>query len=223
MTTLLLLRREAAAARQTQAAIEATRDMRVAAVVSTLSAARRHITQFAPDVLVTDLSLDDGAAISLLVELRRSGLTRERPKVMLVTPSANDVLLFGSISAGADSFILDDASAGQMVTSLRRMVLGEAAMNASLALQVLGLFGVTTRANPTVNERTLDWSRGAADPLQLSRGEQHLLALLAQGEAIGGVAVRLALSIESVGRRISNIYRKLQWDLRSGSLALHAG
>jgi hypothetical protein len=34
--------------------------------------------------------------------------------------------------------------------------------------------------------------------------------------------VRTAISVESIGRHIANVYRKLQWDLRSGSLSLQA-
>ena len=32
----------------------------------------------------------------------------------------------------------------------------------------------------------------------------------------------MALSVEGLGRRLGNIYRKLSWDVRSGSLLLLA-
>jgi hypothetical protein len=49
-----------------------------------------------------------------------------------------------------------------------------------------------------------------------------MLVLFALGEPIGAVAVRLGMSVEHVGRRTANIYRKLQWDVRSGALSLQA-
>lgn len=219
MHSILILRRDPIAARAAQAAIEATRDLRVAAVCSTLYEARKHLALRTPDALLTDLSLHDGAAMSLLAELRRSAPTRERPKVLLVVSKATDALLFGTLSAGADSYMIDMPGAPSLPSALRCVLQGEAALSAPLARQMLAFFGVASKAS-AAQERALDWSRGALDPLQLSRGEQHLLALFAQGEPLPAVATRLGVSIESIGRRATNLYRKLQWDLRSGSLSL---
>ena len=73
-----------------------------------------------------------------------------------------------------------------------------------------------------VNERALDWATDAQNPLRLSRAEQHMLTLLAQDHGIGPIALRMGVSVESIGRRIANVYRKIQWDVRSGSLSLQA-
>jgi DNA-binding NarL/FixJ family response regulator len=75
---------------------------------------------------------------------------------------------------------------------------------------------------PPVDDRRLDWTTHAANPMRLSPGECRLLQLLAGGATSSEVAARCAQSLESVGRRIGNIYRKLSWDVRSGSLALLA-
>jgi hypothetical protein len=46
--------------------------------------------------------------------------------------------------------------------------------------------------------------------------------MLAQDMRSAEVAARTALSVEAVGRRIGVVYRKLQWDVNSGSLAMLA-
>ena len=58
--------------------------------------------------------------------------------------------------------------------------------------------------------------------MQLSPGERRMLQLLAAAARSAEVAQRMALSMEAVGRRIGNVYRKLSWDVRSGALALLA-
>ena len=58
--------------------------------------------------------------------------------------------------------------------------------------------------------------------MRLSPGECRLLQCLAQGARAGEVAARMAISVEALGRRIGNVYRKLSWDVRSGSLSLLA-
>jgi DNA-binding NarL/FixJ family response regulator len=56
----------------------------------------------------------------------------------------------------------------------------------------------------------------------VSPGEQRLLQLLALGARSTEASLRLGLSLEAVGRRVGNLYRKLSWDVRSGSLSLLA-
>ena len=68
----------------------------------------------------------------------------------------------------------------------------------------------------------LRWSSHASNPMRLSPGERRLMQLCAQGARAGELATRMAISIEALGRRVGNVYRKLSWDVRSGSLSLLA-
>jgi DNA-binding NarL/FixJ family response regulator len=72
------------------------------------------------------------------------------------------------------------------------------------------------------NDRALDWQTDGANPMRLSPGERRLVQMLAQGLRSTEVAARMALSAESVGRRIGMVYRKLSWDVNGGSLSLRA-
>jgi DNA-binding NarL/FixJ family response regulator len=72
------------------------------------------------------------------------------------------------------------------------------------------------------HDRALDWRSQEANPMRLSPGECRLLQYLAQGLRAGEIAARMAISVEALGRRIGNVYRKLSWDVRSGSLSLLA-
>jgi DNA-binding NarL/FixJ family response regulator len=222
MTTVFIARRDALRVRQAQAHIEASRDLKVLGVAASLYRARAALPGVDPDTLLLDLRLDDGAALSLVRGLREGH--GERPKVMLVAPDAADPLLFSTLVAGADAYLLE-SDLPVAASMLRRLSAGEAAMAAPIATQVLRFFNEPVeapRSSPAIDDRRLDWQAHGTNPLRLSPGECRLLRLLAQGARGGEVATRLGLSIEAIGRRIANVYRKLGWDVRSGALSLLA-
>ena len=219
MTTVFIVRRGAQRMRATQAQLEASRELRVLGVADTLYRAQAALPKLDADTLLLDLRLEDGAALSLVRGLRQAHA--ERPKVLLVAADAADPLLFATLRAGADAYLLE-ADVPTAAAALRRLLAGEAAMAAPIAAQMLNFFSEPLNAPAPLNERALDWHSHAANPMRLSPGECRLLRCLAEGSRGAELAARMAISAEALGRRIGNIYRKLSWDVRSGSLALAA-
>jgi DNA-binding NarL/FixJ family response regulator len=224
MTTVFILRRTMRDARRSQAALEATPDLLVAGVADTLTQACTLLESCDPDVLLADLRLDDGNLLSLLNQMRAAAPATDRPLVMTVATATDDPMLFGALRSGAQSYLLDIDANEAPAPAVRRLMRGEASVSAGVARQALSFFGVaaTPASTPSVNERALDWLTDAQNPLRLSRAEQHMLVLLSQGHGVGPIALRMGVSVESIGRRIANVYRKIQWDVRSGSLSLQA-
>ena len=202
MSTVFIVRRDA---------------QRNAAARASLAASRLD-----PDLVMVDLRVEDGAALSLVRELRDR--RADRPRVLLVTADAADPLLFCTIAAGADAYMLDtDMAVAPAV--LQRMVRGEAALAPPLAWELLQFFGEPVsppRDAAPVDDRSLDWHTHGSNPLKLSPGERRLAQLVAQGTRLPEVAASMAMSLEAIGRRVGNIYRKLSWDVRSGSLMMQA-
>lgn len=223
MATVYIARSNASRSRQAQALLEASRSMRVLGIANTLWHAGLHWPRLDPDVLLVDLRLDDGAALSLVRDLRARGT--ERPKTMVVAADAADPLLFATLTAGADAYLLE-ADLPAAAAAIERMMHGEATMAAPIARKMLRFFDepmpAIPQGAPHPGERTLDWHSHATNPLQLSPGERRLLQLLALDTRITEAAQRFGISLEAVGRRIGNLYRKLSWDVRSGSLSLLA-
>jgi len=222
MTTVFIARRGAQRTRTSQAQLEAARELNVLGVADTLYRAQAALPGLNPDTLLIDLHLEDGAALSLVRSLRERHA--DRPKVMLVAADASDPLLFATLRAGADAYLVE-ADLPIAASLLRRMVAGEASMAAPIAMQILQFFNEPAAAPRTavaVNDRALDWHTQGANPMRLSPGECRLVQALAQGARVAEVAPRMALSVEGLGRRLGNVYRKLSWDVRSGSLSLLA-
>lgn len=223
MLTVFIVRRAASLARSTQARLETSRDLCVQGVADSLFRARAGLAPLDPDALLIDLRLEDGAALSLVRELRQDRRHRgERPRIMLVAGRPDDPLLFATLMAGADAYLLE-ADLGVAASALQRMAAGEASMAPAVALQVLNFFREEATSSVTAAEdRRLDWSLHAADPTKLSPGELRMVQLVAGGARSAELAVRFGISLEAVGRRIANVYRKLSWDVRRGALSLKA-
>ena len=222
MTTVFIARCDAQRTRASQAQLEASRELTVLGVADSLYRAGAALLALDADTLLIDLRLEDGAALSLVLGLRDR--QTERPKVMLVAADAADPLLFSTLLAGADAYLLEADLAGAP-SALRRLMSGEAAMALPIAMQVLQFFNEpVTAAKPVTRDRdrALDWHSHEANPMRLSPGECRLVQCLAQGVHASEVASRMAISVEALGRRIGNVYRKLSWDVRSGSLSLQA-
>jgi len=224
MTSVYILRRTMRDARRSQAALEATPDMLVVGVADTLIKARALLDGCEADVLLADLRLDDGSVLGLLNQLRAAKPGSDRPHVITVAAASDDPMLFGALRGGAQSYLSDIDANDAPAPAIRRLLRGEAHVSPALARQALSFFGIAngSASTPPINERALDWMTDGQNPLRLSRAEQHMLALLSQGHGIGQIAVRMGVSVESVGRRVANVYRKIQWDVRSGSLSLQA-
>ena len=141
--------------------------------------------------------------------------------MLLIAAEAGDPLLFATLRAGADAYLLE-ADLVNAASVLRRMSLGEATMAAPIAAQALQFFNEPLTSAAPINARALDWQSHAANPMRLSPGECWLLRSMAEGSRCAELAARMAISVEALGRRIGNVYRKLSWDVRSGSLSLLA-
>lgn len=222
MSTVFIVRRDAQRNAAARASLEASREARVVGASATLYRARSEVARLDPELVMVDLRVEDGAALSLVRELRER--RADRPRVLLVAADAADPLLFCTLAAGADAYMLDtDMPVAPSV--LQRLVRGEAAMAPPLAWELLQFFGEpvsSPRDAPPVDDRALDWHTHGSNPLKLSPGERRLAQLVAQGARLPEVAAAMALSLEAVGRRVGNIYRKLSWDVRSGSLMMAA-
>lgn len=224
MTSVFILRRTMREARRSQAALEATPDLLVVGVADSLSRARALLQVCDGDVLLADLRLEDGNLLGLLNEIRSATPPSDRPRVITVATANDDPMLFGALRGGAESYLLDIDAGEAPAPAIRRLLRGEASVSPGIARQALSFFGVSSAggAAAPVNERALDWVTDGQNPLRLSRAEQHMLLLVSQGHGVGQIAVRMGVSVESIGRRVANVYRKMQWDVRSGSLSLQA-
>jgi DNA-binding NarL/FixJ family response regulator len=214
MPSVVLLQRDHEASPRLRALIDASGKFQVTDAVHTVEHARRLIAeQGAPDILVTDMRVQDGEVHPLLAELRR-GPRLPGPHVLVTMVAHDDVLLLEALRAGADGYWVHTRTPDVLISALEQLWRGESPISPTIARQVLSHFRTPSRRHDVVTE--------SFDGLVLTGVEQEILQWAAQGYLIDEIAQQWHASVHSVACGIRRVYQKLQFDRRARSLTLQA-
>lgn len=119
-----------------------------------------------------------------------------------VSDAADDVVRV--IRAGARGYLTKSTSGADVSAALHRVVAGDAVFSPLLAGFVLDAFGAAG-GEEAASDEELD---------RLTRREQEVMRLIAQGYAYKEVASELFISIKTVETHVSSVLRKLQLSSR---------
>lgn len=144
-------------------------------------------TALQPDVIVTDLQLQDGTGLDIVRAVRRD---RETAGLVVLTMHAGDEQIFAAMEAGASAFVGKDAPSTEVVKAARH-----AAMSPRSFL-CAGLAEAVMR-------------RTSGDRSRLTSRELEVLRLLAEGLSAAEIGTRLHLSESTVKSHVGHIYQKL--------------
>lgn len=144
--------------------------------------------QLRPSVVVTDLQLPDGHGLDIVRAIRATDVTTG---VVVLTMHAGDDQIFAAMEAGASGFVGKDSKAAEVVS---------AAKHAAVAPRTFLCTGLS--------EAMMRRATGPVTP-KLSRREEEVLALLADGLGTGEIAARLFMSESTAKTHITHIYQKL--------------
>jgi DNA-binding NarL/FixJ family response regulator len=121
-------------------------------------------------------------------------------RVVMVDMDSDENTFLMAVRAGVVGYILKDASAQEVLATIRSVASGEAVCPRSLSKT---LFQCIAQQKPT--SASMSW----ASDLGLSRREQQLVGLLRERLTNKEIAVRLNLSEQTVKNHIHRILRKL--------------
>jgi len=212
MTSVYLLISDPIAARRMQGTLSAQPGLVVAGWANTLAAARFQLARSRPNLVIADLKLPDGNASELFEDFSSSG-EYGRPQTLVLTPTLDDPTLIGAMQAGADAYLIDHAMAQDLVATVRLVLAGASPMDSTIARRVQAHF------DERVWDAT-DFVGETQNPLHLTDEERLLLERTAQGYDAAAIAKGQRTTAQVVGQRLRTIYRKMQLDLRAGSLSL---
>lgn len=188
MTTRVLLVDDHELIRQGIArAFERATDMVVAGQAGSVAQALAAYETLRPDVVITDLQLPDGTGIDLIRAIRRQSTDTG---LVMLTMYSGDEQLFAAMEAGASAFVGKDTPAGEVV---------KAAAHAAASPRTFlcsDLAGVMMRRTALATPR-------------LTKREQEVLGLLADGLGTSAISGRLFMSESTAKTHIARIYQKL--------------
>ncbi len=158
------------------------------------------------DLLLADLDLGTHSGIDIIRACRARHL---EARIMVMSVLGDEQTVITALEAGADGYLLKDASHSRFADDLNALMRGEAPISPGIARHLLRRFrqGVS--------------SLRAAEPgvELLSPRELQMLEALAQGLSYKDVARRLDLSIHTVGDYVKGLYRKLQVSSRGEAVS----
>jgi len=159
----------------------------------------RLILERRPEVVLLDLRLPHLSGIEVMRQVRA-----QLPQVrfLVLTTYDTDEYIGPALAAGAQGYLLKDATPDELGRAVRSLMQGGAALEPAVAARLL--------------ERM---SEGEADE-ELSARELEVLRLLVAGASNKAIAARLNLSENTVKSHISHIFGKLGVQSRAEAVAV---
>jgi DNA-binding NarL/FixJ family response regulator len=154
-----------------------------------------------PDVVVMDLQMP---RVSGVVATREITAQLPATRVVVLTTYDDDERVFEAIRAGAQAYLLKDASEAEVLETIRAVHRGESRLSPSIARKVMEQFrALAARAPEVATEApaTLD------EPL--TDKEARILDLIAQGRSNKQIASAVFLAEGTVKNYVSRIMDKL--------------
>jgi DNA-binding NarL/FixJ family response regulator len=162
----------------------------------------RAIGALAPDLVLMDLSMPGMNGIEAMMDIKRRN---PDTRVLVLTIHKTDEYIHESLRAGADGYILKDATHDELRVAIRSVLNGKPYLSPDISGKVIhGYLGTGKTAHVGSN-----WD-------MLTHREREVLKLVAEGHPNKYIADYLCLSIKTVEKHRSNLMKKL--DLHNASM-----
>ncbi|MBP1858319.1 response regulator [Rhizobium herbae] len=157
-----------------------------------------------PDVILLDLSMPGGGQHALRTILEQS----PEAKIIVLTASEADDDVLQALRAGARGYVLKGVGASTLIEVVRGAVAGESYVSPTLAARILAELRTGGSSRPL--ESAVDAGR-SEDPLSsLTRREEEILRLVADGNSNKEVARQIALQEKTIKHHMTRILQKLK-------------
>jgi two-component system, NarL family, response regulator DegU len=117
--------------------------------------------------------------------------------IVMLTMHADQEVLAAAIRAGASGYLVKDCSTDEIANAIRTVVRGETVLSPQLAASMLE--EVRRMEEPSLDEERV-----------ITKREEEVLQLIANGCSTPEVAERLFISQKTVKNHLASIYQKLE-------------
>ena len=176
-------------------AIGETHDLKVCDEAGGLHEALEAVARRMPDMILLDLNLKDGNGWDFIKRVRA-----ERGDVPILVVSVCDEEIYAArlLQAGANGYLMKDASIGQVIGAIRKVLRGDIAVSDAIASRLI-------RTATSANGQTGD----AAELDRLSDRELQVFELLRGEKSNREIADYLGISQKTIGTYKARLMEKL--------------
>jgi DNA-binding NarL/FixJ family response regulator len=146
-----------------------------------------------PDVILMDVTMPEMDGVEATRQIKHD---RPDVRVVMLTMHADQEVLASAIRAGASGYLVKDCSTEEIASAVRMAASGETALSPQLAASMLD------------EVRKLDQPANEEDRV-ITKREEEVLQLIADGCSTPEVAARLFISQKTVKNHLASIYQKL--------------
>lgn len=148
-----------------------------------------------------DVILLDSVSANALTRKCATRLTDLNPKVqvLMVGMEADEGVFIAAVRAGVSGYLLNEASAVDVIAAIRAIARGEAVCPSQLCRALFDTVSGKWEYTPSVRKMGL----------RLTRREQELLPMIAHGLSNKEIASRLNLSEQTIKNHIHRMFRKV--------------
>jgi DNA-binding NarL/FixJ family response regulator len=155
----------------------------------------RRVDQLRPDLVLMDLSMPKLNGMEAIKEIKN-----QYPDIRIIalTVHKTEEYIWTTLQAGADGYILKDASQNELLMAIDYVMKGKQYLS------------------PGISDKIIDGYLGGHGKQQtktlydtLSRREREILKLIAEGNRNKEIADHLCLSVKTVEKHRSNLFKKL--------------
>jgi len=154
----------------------------------------RMVAELEPDIVLMDVSMPEMGGVEAT---RLIGGTVTNTQVIMLTMHADKEVLADAIRAGASGYLVKDCSTEEIADAIRMAMQGDTALSPQLAATMLD------------EVRRLDVPDSADEDRVITKREEEVLQLIADGCSTPEVAEQLYISQKTVKNHLASIYQKL--------------
>jgi DNA-binding NarL/FixJ family response regulator len=181
-----------------------------------------------PDVVLMDLHMPVKGGVAATREIT---MALPRTQVLVLTTLDDDETVFEAVRAGAQAYLLKDASEEELLETIRALCRGESHLTPQIARKVMDQFRRLSFGTDTGPALENPQSAGAREPGSLpgteestspglSEKEERVLQLITGGSTNRQIALAMALAEGTIKNYVSRIMDKLHANTRTELAAL---